>query len=31
LIREIDTDENGIPHSEIIFLVKGNENEENRT
>ena len=31
LIREIDTDENGIPHSEIIFLVKGKENEENRT
>ena len=31
LIREIDTDETGYPHSEIIFLVKGNENEENRT
>ena len=31
LIREIDTDENGYPHSEIIFLVKGYENEENRT
>ena len=31
LIREIDTDENGIPHSEIILLVKWDENEENRT
>ena len=31
LIREIDTDEWGLPHSEIIFLVKGDENEENRT
>lgn len=31
LIREIDTDENGIPHSEIILLVKWYENEENRT
>lgn len=31
LIREIDTDENGIPHSEIILLVKWEENEENRT
>jgi len=31
LIREIDTDENGYPHSEIIFLIKGEENEENRT
>ena len=31
LIREIDTDENGYPHSEIIFLIKGDENEENRT
>ena len=31
LIREIDTDENGYPHSEVIFLVKWEENEENRT
>ena len=31
LIREIDTDENGIPHSEIILLVKWEENEGNRT
>jgi hypothetical protein len=31
LIREIDTDENGIPHSEIILLVKWDENEDNRT
>ena len=31
LIREIDTDENGIPHSEIILLVKWEDNEENRT
>ena len=31
LIREIDTDEGWIPHSEIIFLIKGEENEENRT
>ena len=31
LIREIDTDENGIPHSEIILLIKWDENEENRT
>jgi len=31
LIREIDTDEWWIPHSEIIFLIKGEENEENRT
>ena len=31
LIREIDTDEGWIPHSEIIFLVKWDENEENRT
>lgn len=31
LIREIDTDENGVPHSEIILLVKWEENEENRT
>ena len=31
LIREIDTDEWGFPHSEIILLVKWEENEENRT
>ena len=31
LIREIDTDEGWIPRSEIIFLIKGEENEENRT
>ena len=31
LIREIDTDEWEYPHSEIIFLVKGEENQENRT
>ena len=31
LIREIDTDEGWLPHSEIIFLVKWDENEENRT
>lgn len=31
LIREIDTDEGWIPRSEIIFLIKGDENEENRT
>lgn len=31
LIREIDTDEGWIPHSEIILLVKWDENEENRT
>ena len=31
LIREIDTDEGWIPHSEIIFLIKWDENEENRT
>ena len=30
-IREIDTDEGWIPHSEIIFLIKWDENEENRT
>jgi len=31
LIREIDTDEWGYPHSEIILLVKWEKNEENRT
>ena len=31
LIREIDSDEDWYPHHEIIFLVKGEENEENRT
>ena len=31
LIREIDTDEGWIPHSEIIFLIKSEEDEENRT
>ena len=31
LIREIDTDEGWLPHSEIIFLIKWYENEENRT
>ena len=31
MIREIDTDEGWIPHSEIIFLIKWDENEENRT
>ncbi len=31
LIREIDTDEGWLPHSEIIFLIKWDENEENRT
>ena len=31
LIREIDTDEGWLPHSEIIFLVKWDKNEENRT
>ncbi len=31
LIREIDTDEGWIPHSEIILLVKWDKNEENRT
>ena len=31
LIREIDTDEGGYPLHEIIFLVKGEDNEENRT
>lgn len=31
LIREIDTDEGWFPHSETIFLVKWDENEENRT
>ena len=31
LIREIDSDEGWIPHSEIILLVKWDENEENRT
>ena len=31
LIREIDTDEGWIPYSQIIFLIKGEENEENRT
>lgn len=29
LIREIDTDEEWYPHSEIILLVKWEENEEN--
>ena len=31
LIREIDTDEWGFPHSEVILLVRWEENEENRT
>ena len=31
LIREIDTDEGWLPHSEIILLVKWEKNEENRT
>ena len=31
MIREIDTDEGWIPHSEIIFLIKSEEDEENRT
>lgn len=31
LIREISTDEGWTPRSEIIFLVKWDENEENRT
>ncbi len=31
LIREVDTDEWWTPHSEIIFLIKWDENEENRT
>ena len=31
LIREIDTDEDGYPKQEIIFLIKWDENEENRT
>ncbi len=31
LIREIDTDEDGYPKQEVIFLIKWDENEENRT
>ena len=31
LIREVDTDEDGYPKQEIIFLIKWDENEENRT
>jgi len=31
LIREVDTDEDWYPKQEIILLVKGEENEENRT
>lgn len=31
LIREIDTDEEWYPHSEIIFLIKGEDEEKNRT